>query len=73
MEYLEEQYPQVALLPKKTIDRAYVRSIALSIACDIHPVNNLRVLKQLVTSFSATDKKPAWYRSIYKSRTNESS
>lgn len=63
MEYLEEQYPQVALLPKKAIDRAYVRSIALSIACDIHPVNNLRVLKQLVTSFSATDEqKTAWYQ-----------
>jgi maleylpyruvate isomerase len=63
MEYLEEQYPQVALLPQKAIDRAYVRSIALSIACDIHPVNNLRVLKQLVTSFAATDKqKTVWYQ-----------
>lgn len=63
MEYLDEQYPQVSLLPKNVADRAYVRAIALSIACDIHPVNNLRVLKQLVTSFSATDEqKAAWYQ-----------
>jgi maleylacetoacetate isomerase len=63
MEYLEEQYPQVNLLPKNFADRAYVRGIALSIACDIHPLNNLRVLKQLVTSFSATEEqKTAWYQ-----------
>jgi len=48
IEYLEETYPHVALLPKAPLDRAFVRSIALSIACDIHPVNNLRVLRYLV-------------------------
>src|ERR1700741_4795316 len=48
IEYLEEQYPQPALLPSDPISRAYVRAIALTIACDIHPLNNLRVLRYLV-------------------------
>lgn len=47
MEYLEEIQPLPALLPRAPWDRAYVRSIAMSIACDIHPLNNLRVLKYL--------------------------
>lgn len=47
LEYLEEKYPQVPLLPATPEDRAYVRQLALAIACEIHPLNNLRVLKYL--------------------------
>ena len=47
MEYLDEIQPLPALLPAKAADRAYVRSLALGIACDIHPLNNLRVLNYL--------------------------
>lgn len=48
IEYLEERFPQPPLLPKSgAADRAWVRRIALTIACDIHPLNNLRVLKYL--------------------------
>jgi maleylpyruvate isomerase len=47
MEYLEEVHPQPSLLPDSPGQRAWVRSIAQSIACDIHPLNNLRVLKYL--------------------------
>lgn len=63
MEYLDEIHPEPALLPKNALDRAYVRSIALSIACDIHPLNNLRVLRYLVKELGVDeDKKNAWYR-----------
>jgi maleylacetoacetate isomerase len=63
LEYLEERYPQPALLPADLSDRAYVRGLALSIACDIHPVNNLRILKYLATQFGATDEqKNLWYQ-----------
>lgn len=47
LEYLEEQYPQVRLLPKGAADRAYVRQVSYAIACEMHPLNNLRVLKFL--------------------------
>jgi maleylacetoacetate isomerase len=47
IEWLEETKPAPALLPKDPFDRAHVRALALSIACDIHPLNNLRVLKYL--------------------------
>lgn len=47
IEYLEEIRPQPPLLPAAPADRAYVRGVALAIACDIHPLNNLRVLKYL--------------------------
>lgn len=63
LEYLEEKYPEPALLPTDFAARAYVRSFSLSIACDIHPVNNLRILKYLSANFSATDEqKNTWYR-----------
>src|SRR3569833_1023567 len=45
IEFLDEMHPQPRLLPSKALDRAHVRSIAQSIACDIHPLNNLRVLR----------------------------
>ncbi len=47
LEYLEERFPTPALLPAGLPDRAHVREIALAIACDIHPLNNLRVLRML--------------------------
>jgi maleylpyruvate isomerase len=63
IEYLEEAYPQVPLLPKKPAERAYVRSLALSIACDIHPINNLRVLRYLTDTLEVDDEqKNAWIR-----------
>ena len=63
IEYLEETHPEPPLLPKLPLDRAYVRSIALGIACEIHPLNNLRVLRYLVRDLKASDEqKNAWYR-----------
>jgi maleylpyruvate isomerase len=51
IEWLEETYPTPALLPKDAFDRAYVRSLALAIACDIHPLQNLRVLNHVRDSY----------------------
>jgi maleylacetoacetate isomerase len=63
IEYLEETQPQPALLPRDAVARAQVRSMAFSIACDLHPLNNLRVLKYLKQPLghdqSAID---TWYR-----------
>jgi len=47
IEYLEETHPAPALLPQDPIGRARVRAFALAIACDIHPIQNLRVLRRL--------------------------
>ena len=61
-EYLDEVYPAPALLPTDALGRARVRALALSIACDIHPLNNLRVLRRLEQQFSADQaSKDAWY------------
>jgi maleylacetoacetate isomerase len=63
IEYLEETHPEPPLLPTAPLERAYVRAIALGIACEIHPLNNLRVLRYLVRDLKATDEqKDAWYR-----------
>ena len=63
IEYLEETRPEPPLLPHDVVERAYVRSIALAIACEIHPLNNLRVLRYLVKTLGASeDQKNAWYR-----------
>lgn len=63
IEYLEETRPLPALLPQAPAERAYVRSIALGIACDIHPINNLRVLRYLKHELGVPDPaKDAWYR-----------
>ena len=63
IEYLEERYPEPPLLPPTPEARARVRAIALAIACDIHPLDNLRVLQYLVDKVGASDDaKNAWYR-----------
>lgn len=63
IEYLEESYPQPPLLPRGNVDRAYVRSLALTIACEIHPLNNLRVLRYLAWDLKVSEEqKNAWYR-----------
>lgn len=63
IEYLEETHPEPPLLPRDVLDRAYVRSLALLIACEIHPLNNLRVLRYLVRQLKVgEDDKNAWYR-----------
>jgi maleylpyruvate isomerase len=62
VEYLEETYPEPALLPRAPHDRAWVRSLAQSVACDIHPLNNLRVLKYLENELSVPQSaRTAWY------------
>ena len=63
IEYLEETRPAPPLLPRNAVERAYVRGIALAIACEIHPLNNLRVLRYLVKTLGASEEqKNAWYR-----------
>ncbi|GAB4223097.1 MAG: maleylacetoacetate isomerase [Gammaproteobacteria bacterium] len=62
IEYLEEYQPQPALLPRDAIGRARVRQIAQLIACDIHPLNNIRVLNYLTADMQLTQtKKTQWY------------
>lgn len=55
IEYLEEIQPQPALLPTDQFGRATVRAMALTVACDIHPLNNLRVLNWLRSEFAADE------------------
>jgi maleylacetoacetate isomerase len=54
-EYLEEIRPQPPLLPGGALDRARIRAMALAVACDIHPLNNLRVLQHLRREFGQDD------------------
>jgi maleylpyruvate isomerase len=62
IEYLEETHPQPPLLPHAPAKRAAVRALALAIACDIHPLDNLRVLDYLRTQFDCEqDAVNAWY------------
>ncbi len=63
IEYLDETHPEPPLLPKVPAERARVRAIAQDIACEIHPLNNLRVLRYLVHDLGISDEqKNAWYR-----------
>jgi maleylacetoacetate isomerase len=63
IEYLDETHPTPALLPADALGRAKVRALAQSIACEIHPLNNLRVLKYLVKELKLDEEaKNAWYR-----------
>lgn len=62
LEYLEVLHPQVPLLPENEWDKAQVRSMAYAISCDIHPLNNLRVLKYLTDELSISEEqKQSWY------------
>ncbi len=63
IEYLDEKHPTPALLPEDAMGRAKVRALAQSISCDIHPLNNLRILKYLVKELKVEDDaKNTWYR-----------
>jgi len=63
IEYLDETHPQPPLLPGDAAARAHVRSLAMDIACEIHPLNNLRVLRYLVQSLKLSEEdKDRWYR-----------
>ena len=63
LEYLDEVHPEHALLPQDPKQRALIRAFSQSIACDIHPINNLRVLQYLSNQLQVTDEqKSAWYR-----------
>ena len=63
IEYLDETHPQPPLLPADPLGRARVRALAQDIACEIHPLNNLRVLRYLVHDLKLSeDDKNRWYR-----------
>jgi len=62
IEYLDEAYPEPALMPPDPLGRARVRSLAQIIGCDIHPINNLRILRYVADEFGADgDAKKAWF------------
>jgi maleylacetoacetate isomerase len=61
MEYLEETHPQPSILPGDALGRARVRSLALLVACEIHPLNNTRVLQHLRKLGQSEDQVNAWY------------
>ncbi len=63
VEWLDETHPQPPLLPADAAARARVRAIALSIACEIHPLNNLRVLQYLTGTLGVSEaQKDGWYK-----------
>jgi maleylacetoacetate isomerase len=63
IEYLDEIYPEPPLLPRSPVDRARVRAMALAVACDMHPLNNLRILNYLRSQLGHDeDTVNAWYR-----------
>lgn len=63
LDYLDVKYPQVRLVPQDTVARARVLELSMLVSCDIHPVNNLRVLKYLQGPLALTAaQKDAWYR-----------
>ncbi len=63
LEYLDEVFPVPALLPADPVERARGRALAMHIACEIHPLNNLRVLQYLSAEVGVDDEaKNAWYR-----------
>lgn len=63
IEYLDEKYPEtLSLLPGDAVARAQIRALAQSIACDLHPINNLRILKYLENSLGLdTEQRNDWY------------
>lgn len=63
IEYLDETHPAPPFLPADPLDRARVRSLALAVACDIHPLNNLRVLQHLKKDMGHSQEEvDGWYR-----------
>jgi maleylacetoacetate isomerase len=63
IEYLDEVHPEPPLLPRSPVDRARVRAMALAVACDLHPLNNLRVLNFLRSQLGHDeDTINTWYR-----------
>jgi maleylacetoacetate isomerase len=61
--YLDQRFPDPPLMPRSIIDQAHVRALALAIACDVHPLNNLRVLKYLKGTLDVSEEaKDEWYR-----------
>ncbi len=63
IEYLDEKFPEVPLMPDTSEGRARVRQLALTIACDIHPLQNLRVLKYLAGTLGLSDEdKLSWLK-----------
>lgn len=63
IEYLDETHPHPPLLPGNPLERAIVRGLAQEIACEIHPLNNLRVLKYLKNELGVGDEaRDTWYR-----------
>jgi maleylacetoacetate isomerase len=63
IEYLDEKYPEPPLVPRNAEDRAFARAVALSIACDIHPLNNLRILQYLGKELGVDEpRRDEWYR-----------
>lgn len=63
MVYLDQVYPDPPLMPRDPADGAHVRALALAVACDIHPLNNLRVLKYLKNDLGVSEEaKDEWYR-----------
>jgi maleylpyruvate isomerase len=63
VEYLDETHPEPPLLPGSALERAYVRGLAQAVSCEIHPLNNLRVLRYLKHTLGvAEEAKDAWYR-----------
>ncbi|GAC06876.1 maleylacetoacetate isomerase [Paraglaciecola chathamensis] len=63
LEWLEEVYPANALYPEDAMQRAEVRALANTIACDVHPLNNLRVLNYLTENLNVeSDAKTTWYQ-----------
>jgi maleylpyruvate isomerase len=62
IEYLDETHPTPPLLPSDPADRAWVRALTLDIAADIHPINNLRVLRYLVRQLEVSEEaRSTWY------------
>jgi maleylpyruvate isomerase len=63
IEYLDEVYPEPPLMPRSPVNRARVRAMALAVACDMHPLNNLRVLNYLRSPLGHDEETVnAWYR-----------
>ena len=64
IEWLDETHPLPALLPRDPWQRARVRAFALAIACDVHPLQNLRVLRRIKTLTGSQEGSDAWARTI---------